>query len=107
MDPQLVLFRRQYFQLFEPDFLAWPPKSLLRDAGVQQWLYKQCFDTDANPYLPSDRYRLRVLKPLLRKVEQSIENPEEDVGSSHHHHLFCPSLYPRIQHPYRMQEFSS
>ncbi|KAM0693439.1 hypothetical protein Q7P36_006694 [Cladosporium allicinum] len=78
MDPQLVLFRRQYFQLFEPDFLAWPPKSLLRDAGVQQWLYKQCFDTDANPYLPSDRYRLRVLKPLLRKVEQSNENPEED-----------------------------
>jgi len=79
-----VLFRRQYFQLFEPDFLAWPPKSLLRDAGVQQWLFKQCFDTDANPYLPSDRYRLRVLKPLLKRVEQSIEDPEEDVGSSHH-----------------------
>lgn len=82
MDPQLVRFRRQYFQLFEPDFLTWPPKSLLRDAGVQQWLYKQCFDTDANQYLPSDRYRLRVLKPLLRKVEQAIEDPEEDVGSN-------------------------
>ena len=80
MDPQLVLFRRQYLQLFEPDFLAWPPKSLLRDAGVQQWLYKHCFDTDANPHLPSDRYRLRVLKPLVRKVEQAIEDPEEDVG---------------------------
>lgn len=80
MDPQLVLFRRQYLQLFEPDFLAWPPKSLLRDAGVQQWLYKHCFDTDNSPHLPSDRYRLRVLKPLLRKVEQAIEDPEEDVG---------------------------
>jgi hypothetical protein len=80
MDPQLVLFRRQYLQLFEPDFLAWPPKSLLRDAGVQQWLYKYCFDTDSNPHLPSDRYRLRVLKPLLKKVEQAIEDPEEDVG---------------------------
>jgi hypothetical protein len=80
MDPQLVLFRRQYLQLFEPDFLAWPPKLLLRDAGVQQWLFKQCFDTDNNLYLPSDRYRLRVLKPLLRKVEQAIEDPEEDVG---------------------------
>jgi hypothetical protein len=80
MDPQLVLFRRQYLQLFEPDFLAWPPKSLLRDAGVQQWLFKQCFDTDNNPYLPSERYRLRVLKPLLRKVEQAIEDPEQDVG---------------------------
>lgn len=80
MDPQLVLFRRQYLQLFEPDFLAWPPKSLLRDAGVQQWLYKHCFDTDTNPHLPSDRYRLRVLKPLVRKVEQAIEDPEQDVG---------------------------
>lgn len=80
MDPQLVLFCRQYLQLFEPDFLAWPPKSLLRDAGVQQWLYKHCFDTDTNPQLPSDRYRLRVLKPLVRKVEQAIEDPEEDVG---------------------------
>jgi hypothetical protein len=80
MDSQLVLFRRQYLQLFEPDFLAWPPKSLLRDAGVQQWLYKHCFDADSNPHLPSDRYRLRVLKPLLRKVEQAIEDPEEDVG---------------------------
>jgi predicted nicotinamide N-methyase len=82
MDPQLVLFRRQYLQLFEPDFLAWPPKSLLRDAGVQQWLFKQCFDTDNTVYLPSDRYRLRVLKPLLRKVEQAIEDPEQDVGLS-------------------------
>ena len=80
MDPQLVLFRRQYLQLFEPDFLAWPPKSLLRDAGVQQWLYKHCFDAESNPYLPSDRYRLRVLKPLMRKVEQAIGDPEEDVG---------------------------
>lgn len=88
MDPQLVLFRRQYLQLFEPDFLAWPHKSLLRDAGVQQWLYKHCFDTDTNPHLPSDRYRLRVLKPLVRKVEQAIEDPEEDVGCFISHFLF-------------------
>jgi predicted nicotinamide N-methyase len=104
MDPQLVLFRRQYLQLFEPDFLAWPPKSLLRDSGVQQWLYKHCFDTDSNPHLPSDRYRLRVLKPLVRKVEQAIEDPEEDVGylmSRNHLNSFrCFSLFffkhPRI-----------
>jgi len=88
MDPQLVLFRRQYLQLFEPDFLAWPPKSLLRDAGVQQWLFKHCFDADTNAHLPSDRYRLRVLKPLLRKVEQAIEDPEEDVGLTSQSLLF-------------------
>lgn len=89
MYPQLILFRRQYFQLFEPDFLAWPPKTLLRDASVQQWLYQQCFNADANPHLPSDRYRLRVLKPLLKKVEQAIEDPEEDVGLHAPFFLFC------------------
>lgn len=81
MDPQLLLFRRQYFQLFEPGFLAWPPKALLRDTGVQRWLYNNLFNADNNPYLPSDRYRFRVLKPLVAKIEQAIEDPEEDVGS--------------------------
>jgi len=80
MDSQLLLFRRQYLQLVEPDFLAWPPKQLLRDAGVQAWLYKKLFDTDQNSTLPPERYQLRVLKSLLAKIEQSIEDPEEDVG---------------------------
>ncbi|KAK5174576.1 uncharacterized protein LTR77_001657 [Saxophila tyrrhenica] len=80
MDPQLLLFRRQYFQLFEPDFLAWPPKQLLKDLGVQGWLYNKLFNADEVTYLPPDRYRYRVLKPLVTKIEQSIEDPEEDVG---------------------------
>ncbi|KAK5127965.1 hypothetical protein LTR85_005082 [Meristemomyces frigidus] len=78
MDSQLLLFRRQYYQLVEPDFLAWPPKQLLRDAGVQAWLYKKLFDADGNDRLPPARYQLRVLKPLLAKIEQAIEDPEED-----------------------------
>ncbi|KAF2163226.1 hypothetical protein M409DRAFT_68539 [Zasmidium cellare ATCC 36951] len=78
MDPQLVLFRRQYLQLFEPDFLAWPPKQLLRDADVQSWLHANLFNSDKNPRLPPERYQLRVLKPLVKKIEQSIEDPEED-----------------------------
>ncbi|KAK4502448.1 hypothetical protein PRZ48_005873 [Zasmidium cellare] len=78
MDPQLVLFRRQYLQLFEPDFLAWPPKQLLRDADVQAWLYANLFNSDKNPRLPPERYQLRVLKPLVKKIEQAIEDPEED-----------------------------
>ena len=80
MDPQLHLFRRQYLQLFEPDFLSWPPKQLLRDPDAQAWLYKNLFDAERNPRLPSERYQLRVLKPLLAKIEQAIEDPEEDVG---------------------------
>ena len=79
MDPQLLLFRRQYLQLFEPDFLAWPPKQLLRDPDVQAWIYNNLFDSDKNLYLPPERYQLRVLKPLASKLEQAIEDPEEDV----------------------------
>lgn len=91
MDPQLLLFRRQYLQLFEPDFLAWPPKQLLRDPAVQSWLYANLFNIDRNSKLPPERYQLRVLKPLLAKIEQSIEDPEEDVGESH---LLCPVIRP-------------
>ena len=78
MDPQLRLFRRQYFQLFEPDFLAWPPKALLRDPAVQRWLYSNLFDASKTPTLPSERYQLRVLKSLLFKIEKAIEDPNED-----------------------------
>lgn len=103
MDPQLLLFRRQYFQLFEPDFLAWPPKQLLRDAAAQAWLYQNLFDADRDSRLPSERYQLRVLKPLLAKIEHAIVDPEEDVGTS-----FQPTLsrlgillviHPRTQFP--------
>lgn len=38
------------------------------------------FDHERNTRLPSERYQLRVLKPLLAKIEQAIEDPEEDVG---------------------------
>lgn len=80
MDPQLLLFRRQYFQLHEPDFLAWPPKQLLRDSSIQAWLYAKLFDKEKNSYLPAERYQFRVLKPLVSRIEQAIEDPEEDVG---------------------------
>ncbi|KAK3718513.1 hypothetical protein LTR37_005017 [Vermiconidia calcicola] len=78
MDPQILLFQRQYLQLFEPDFLAWPPKQLLRDSGVQEWLYNHMFNAEHSTYLPSERYQFRVIKPLVSKIEQSIEDPEED-----------------------------
>lgn len=96
MDPQLLLFRRQYLQLFEPDFLAWPPKPLLKDSGVQSWLYSNLFDTEKHTMLPPERYQLRVLKPLLSKIEQAIEDPEEDVGIFQETLLF--SNKPTFQH---------
>ena len=104
MDPQLQLFRRQYLQLFEPDFLSWPPKQLLRDADVQAWLFKNLFDQERNPRLPSERYQLRVLKPLLAKIEQAIEDPEEDVGSST---ILLPPFLLSIQPTFCVSSFIS
>ncbi|KAI0182128.1 putative methyltransferase-domain-containing protein [Hypoxylon sp. FL1284] len=78
VDPQLILLRRQYLQLFEPDFLAWPPPKHLKDTDVQKWLYKNLFDQSRNPTLPPDRYQMRVLKQLVNKIEKAIEDPDQD-----------------------------
>ncbi|KIW02146.1 uncharacterized protein PV09_06631 [Verruconis gallopava] len=71
-------FRRQYFQLVDTKELAWPPHDTLRDLKSQTWLFKNLFDIENITYLPPERYRLRVLKQLLRSIEDSICDPEED-----------------------------
>ncbi|KAJ2974235.1 hypothetical protein NUW58_g8723 [Xylaria curta] len=78
VDPQLRLLRRQYLQLFEPDFLAWPHPQLLRRSDAQAWLFKHLFDEGRNPRLPPERYQLRVLRPLISRIEKSIQDPDED-----------------------------
>lgn len=78
IDPQLRLFRRQYLQLFEPDFLAWPPPQLLRRGDAQAWLFRNLFDEARNPRLPPERYQLRVLRPLVSRIEKAILDPDED-----------------------------
>ncbi|KAI0454443.1 putative methyltransferase-domain-containing protein [Xylaria acuta] len=78
VDSQLLLLRRQYLQLFEPDFLAWPHAQLLRRSDAQAWLFKYLFDESRNPRLPPERYQLRVLRPLISRIEKSIQDPDED-----------------------------
>ncbi|KAI0539421.1 putative methyltransferase-domain-containing protein [Xylaria digitata] len=78
VDLQLRLLRRQYFQLFEPDFLAWPHPQLLRRGDAQAWLFKHLFDESRNPRLPPERYQLRVLRPLIARIEKAIQDPDED-----------------------------
>ncbi|KAI3317543.1 S-adenosyl-L-methionine-dependent methyltransferase [Xylariaceae sp. AK1471] len=78
VDSQLKLLRRQYLQLFEPDFLAWPHPQLLRRYDAQAWLFKHLFDESRNPRLPPERYQLRVLRPLIARIEKSIQDPDED-----------------------------
>ncbi|KAK8053087.1 hypothetical protein PG996_012388 [Apiospora saccharicola] len=81
IDQRLVIFRRQYLQLFEPDFLAWPPLKLLKNADVQTWLYKNLFDASRVAHLPPARYQVRVLEPLIARIEKAIGNSEHDVVS--------------------------
>ncbi|KAI1204552.1 putative methyltransferase-domain-containing protein [Annulohypoxylon truncatum] len=76
IDPRLLILRRQYMQLFEPDFLAWPPSSLLKSADVQKWLYKRLFDPSLNPKLPPEGYQMRVLKLLLSKIKKATDEHE-------------------------------
>lgn len=76
---QLKLFRRQYLQLLDIQHLTWPSPDHLRNSHVQEWIFKNCFEEGAN-VLPPERYRLRVLKPLLAKIEKAIVDPEEDVS---------------------------
>ncbi|KAK7932049.1 hypothetical protein PG985_002761 [Apiospora marii] len=82
IDQRLVIFRRQYLQLFEPDFLAWPPLQLLKNADVQTWLYKSLFDAGRVPHLPPSRYQARVLNVLIAKIQKTIGDSEQDVVSN-------------------------
>lgn len=76
-----MVFRRQYLQLFEPDFLLWPSRQLLRDVAIQAWLYTNLFDAQKNTVLPPERYQVRVLKLLVAKIEQAVTDAQkDDVG---------------------------
>ncbi|KAI1382836.1 putative methyltransferase-domain-containing protein [Hypoxylon trugodes] len=78
VDPQLLLLRRQYLQLFEPDFLAWPSPKLLKNVDAQKWLHRHLFDTNRNPHLPPESYQLRVLKQLTSKMGKGKANLDSD-----------------------------
>ncbi|KAI4653007.1 uncharacterized protein J4E78_007836 [Alternaria triticimaculans] len=76
--PQLLILQRQYFQLVEPHQLRWPDDAILKAPNVQVWLFHNLFDAANITSLPPGRYRLRILKQLVAKLERSITDPEED-----------------------------
>ncbi|KAI4722021.1 hypothetical protein E4T48_01678 [Aureobasidium sp. EXF-10727] len=76
---QICLFRRQYLQLLDAQNLSWPSAETLRSSQAQEWIYENLFQTDnVAHFLPPERYRLRILKLLMSKIENSIVDPEED-----------------------------
>ncbi|XXH04069.1 hypothetical protein Hte_010480 [Hypoxylon texense] len=71
-DASIGRFCHQYLQL-ERD-LDYPPATLLREAEVQDALYRRIFAKGALAYTPPKRYQIRVIKELVSKVEASIED---------------------------------
>lgn len=86
-EDRLQRFKRQYFQLVEAKDLSWPSKDVLRAIESQTWLFHNLFDFNGITYMPPKRYGLRVLKHLLQLIQDSIQNPDEDVGKRS-----CPSF---------------
>ncbi|KAF2248224.1 hypothetical protein BU26DRAFT_329496 [Trematosphaeria pertusa] len=75
---KLTILCRQYFQLVEPAQLRWPEDAVLKDPRVQSWIFNSLFNAEKVMNPPPERYRLRVLKSLVSRLEQSIDDPEED-----------------------------
>lgn len=78
---QLELLRRQYLQLLNPEQLCLPAADLIRLPFVQAQIYETMFRDIRLSFSPPDRYKLRVLKMLVQRMEDAIADPEEDVGS--------------------------
>lgn len=73
---QVNRFCNQYLQL-EPE-LDFPDASLLKTQQVQDALYTRLFADGAVQFGPPQRYQLRVLKELMKKVEASIDDWDEN-----------------------------
>lgn len=59
---------------------AFPAGRLLREDGVQAVLYRRLFD-GALAHPPPPRYQLRVLKALVARIEEAIEDWDLHVRS--------------------------
>lgn len=84
---QLDRFCRQYLQLQLE--LNYPDEVHLRNDAFQQCIYSRLFHEHALLHAPPQRYQYRVLKELTKRIEQSIEDWEEEVGN----HLLKPELF--------------
>ena len=76
---QAQRFCRQYLQV-EPD-LDFPDADCLCLDHVQEFICRRAFIGDAADFGPPERYRLRVLKELVSRIESSIEDWDKYVSS--------------------------
>jgi len=79
---QLDRFCRQYLQLHHD--LEYPEADNLRNETFQVCLHARLFEERALKHAPNQRYQLRVLKELTKRIEQSIQDWEEEVCGTYH-----------------------
>ena len=76
----MELLKRQYLQLIDPEELTLPLREFLILPETQSQIYNDLFDESRITYAPPERYRFRVLKRVVKALEDAVEDPEEDVG---------------------------
>lgn len=74
------LLKRQYLQLIDPEELTLPLRESLILPETQAQIYNDLFDESGIAYAPPERYKFRVLKRVVKALEDAVEDPEEDVG---------------------------
>lgn len=70
-------FCRQYLQFFL--HLDYPDDQYLRNEAFQETIYTRLFQDGSVPHPPPLIYQVRVLKELLKRIEESIQNWDEEV----------------------------
>ena len=93
LDP-IELLRRQYLQCLNPDSLTLPKPELLRLPETQSRIYSSIFDENRLQHSPAERYTFRVLKRVVRALEEAIEDPDEDVGYFCYLSMFHYRMFP-------------
>jgi len=73
----LARFCCQYLQLHLP--LDYPSDEYLSDAAFQAAMYERLFREDAIQHPPPIRYQHRILKELVKRIEQSIQDWNAEV----------------------------
>ena len=79
MEESLELLRRQYFQLLPLEELTQPAEDIFKSASFQTGLVQKLFGAHLSTYTPPDRYKYRVLKAFISRLESIMRDPDEDV----------------------------
>jgi hypothetical protein len=72
----LCVFKRQILQAVSEPKLRWPIGEVWKNIACQDWIFYNAFDSGRIKFMPSARYRLRILQKLIVKIE-IVADPED------------------------------